>query len=102
MIIKMKMKKEKIKKEEPPKVLVQIPSVYWVQVDPKTAQVKGFLVKIMEKLVPYFPLRKNQSLTLEFELKDFESGIVKLLMYQKNTNTMGFMNICISLVLLKK
>lgn len=73
------MKKEKIRKrkEEPPKVLVQTPSIYSVRVDPKAPQTKEFPKKIMEKLVPYHPLYENQSLILEFELKDFESGIVE-------------------------
>lgn len=69
--MKIKKKKEKIRKEKkkPPKVLVQVPSVYSVQVDPESSQTKKFAEKmIVERLIQEYPIRKNQVLRLEFRL----------------------------------
>ncbi|XOB46638.1 MAG: hypothetical protein ACKKMV_00425 [Candidatus Nealsonbacteria bacterium] len=66
------MKKEKIRKEkkEPPKVLVQTPSIYLVRVDLKSPRTKEFSKKTMERLAQNYPLYENQVLELEFGLKD--------------------------------
>jgi hypothetical protein len=85
------MKKEKTnkEKEEAPKDLVQTPSIYTVKIDPEKAKSLGFPKKIMEKLIPYYPLAENQTVEIELELKDFESGIISTFNVPKNHKYYG-------------
>lgn len=71
------MKEKESKKEELPKFLPPVASIYSVKVDVKKAKQLNFPEKIIKRLLDYYPFRENQALMIEFELKDFDAGIIE-------------------------
>jgi hypothetical protein len=67
-----------------PNRLPPIRSVYSVRIDHQRAQMLGFPQKIMEKIIKRYPLVVNETFQLEFELKDFEPGIIETFNMPKN------------------
>lgn len=67
-----------------PNRLPPIRSIYSVRIDPQRAQMLGFPQKIIKRIIKYYPLIANETLHIEFELKDFEPGIIETFNMPKN------------------